>query len=206
MLSPFHFASPSKKRSLDSFSVEQIRKERIALEQAEARIMRDIDDIEEQKSELFQKGAQVSSDRQKIQLARKIKELDGLVRSRDKQLQVIGKNMRVITGFTQMKENQALLRKLGMLDLVNKTDLTELQRMVEQSAVDGQFQIDKLAEISASMEQMENSLESDSKDEETLAIVEAMNRAAEVSLTRYDVDTESKATEPCDLKVGAAQS
>ena len=66
---------PVSNRTLESVTAEEIRMERIKVEQTEARISREIEQLEKQKEEFFAKGVGCGSDRQKLQYARKVREL-----------------------------------------------------------------------------------------------------------------------------------
>jgi|GEM_PF-942874 hypothetical protein len=169
---------PVSNRTLESVTAEEIRMERIKVEQTEARISREIEQLEKQKEEFFAKGVGCGSDRQKLQYARKVRELDGQVRARDQQLTLISRNLRVLHGIAQLKDNQRVLRDLGMEGLVNKMNLEDLQRYVEQATVEGQFQMDKFGEVIVALEGAENVFAVGKEDADTLAIVEAMNQMA----------------------------
>jgi len=122
------------------------------------------------------------SDRQKLQYARKIKELDAQVQARDQQLALISRNLRVLNGISQLKENERVLRDLGMESLVNSMDLTELQNFVEKATVEGQFRMDKFNEILGALDSAEGVYKFESDDSDTLAILDAMNRASDMKV------------------------
>ena len=56
-------------------------------------------------------------------------------------------------------------------------DLADLQRFVEAATVEGQFQMDKFEHILGTLEDYDLDTAGASEDADTLAIVEAMNRA-----------------------------
>ena len=66
-----------------------------------------------------------------------------------------------------------------MEGLVNKMDMTELQGYVERATVEGQFQMDKFNEILGALDSAEGVYKFESDDSDTLAILDAMNRAAD---------------------------
>jgi hypothetical protein len=180
----FSSRGPVSGRTLQSLSPDEVRRERIKVEQTEVRLNREIDELEQQKEELFARGVKQGSDRQKLQLARKIREVDGLVKARDQQLSLISRNLRVLNGIAQLKENERVLRDLGMEGLVNKMDLTELQTLVEQATVEGQFQMDRFNEILGALDNAEGVYQTGAEDEETLAILEQMQAASALELDR----------------------
>jgi hypothetical protein len=168
------------RQTLQNVSAEDIRREKIKVEQTENRVTREIEELEQQKEALFSKGVSAGSDRQKLQYARKIKELDAQVQARDQQLALISRNLRVLNGIAQLKENERVLRDLGMEGLVNKMDLTELQTYVEKATVEGQFHMEKFNEILGALQSAEGVYKFESDDADTLAILDQMNRAADL--------------------------
>jgi hypothetical protein len=173
-----------KKRlpSLQELDPETIRRERIRIEQTEQKIAKRIEELEGEKAALFTKGVGCTSDRQRMQIARKIKELDGVIRSKDQMLAMISKNQRVLQGMAQIKDLTHLLGELGMEGLVGKMDLVELQSYIEQTTVEGQFQIERFAGLVESLDGAEAAFQTSGSDDETLAIMEAMSAAGQRSV------------------------
>lgn len=165
-------------QTLESVSSEDLRRERIRIEQNETLIGRAIEELEQKKAEFFRKGVESVSDRQKVQIARKVQELDSEVQARDKQLALISKNLRVINGLAQLKENRRILQDLGMDGLISKMDLEELQSYVEDATIEGQFQMERFTGLLNSLDDAESVYGVPNEDADTLAIVEAMNQAA----------------------------
>lgn len=180
------------KQNLHNVTAEEIRRERIKVEQTEARVNREIEELEKQKEAFFAKGVQCGSDRQKLQYARKVKELDAQVEARDRQLSLISRNLRILNGVSQLKENERVLRDLGMEGLVNKMDLAELQEYVEKATVEGQFQMDKFNEILSSLDSAEGVYQAEADDADTLTILDAMNRASEYTPQKTVADIDEK--------------
>ena len=164
------------KKRLDSVTVEELRRERIRLEQVEQRVGREIDELETRKKDLFAKGKDESSQRQQIALARKIKELDASAQAKDRQLAMISRQLRILAGLTAIKENQSLVKELGVSSIISRMDLEELQRFVEKATVEGQFQMERFAQILKTVEPPEGA-ELAAEDADTLAIVAAMQEA-----------------------------
>jgi len=178
----FGSAGKVSRQTLQKVSPEDIRREKIKVEQTETRVTREIEELEKQKEAFFVKGVNARSDRQKLQYARKIKELDAQVQARDQQLALISRNLRVLNGISQLKENERVLRDLGMESLVNSMDLTELQNFVEKATVEGQFRMDKFNEILGALDSAEGVYKFESDDSDTLAILDAMNRASDMKV------------------------
>ena len=142
-------------KTLQSVSPEDIRREKIKVEQTENRVTCEIEELEKQRDAIFSKGVDAGSDRQKLHFARKVKELDAQVQARDHQLALISRNLRVLNGISQLKENERVVGDLGMEGLVNTMDLMELQSYVEKATVEGQFQMDKFNEILGALDSAE---------------------------------------------------
>jgi len=168
----------SGRKKLDKVSTDELRRERIRLDQVEQRIGREVDELEARKKELFVKGRDESSQRQQIALARKIKELDASAQAKDRQLAMISRQMRILAGLQILKENRALVKDLGVSSIVSKMDLEELQKFVEKATVEGQFQMERFAQILKTIETPEG-MELAGEDGDTLAIVAAMQEARE---------------------------
>ena len=177
------------KKRLDRITIEELRKERLSLEQVEQRITREVDGIETQKRDLFVKGRDEASQRQQVMLARKIKELDARAQAEDRELAVLSKQLRILSGFAIIKENQSLVKDLGVSSIISKMDLAELQTYVERATVEGQFQMERFAEILKTLESPDG-MEMAGEDDDTLAIVAAMQEArdAEIDSPEAGVD------------------
>jgi hypothetical protein len=166
-----------KAKTLESVSTDELRRERIRIEQEEARQIKKLDELERDKQGLFEKGTDEPSQRQQIIVARKIKELDQQARNYDQTLKLLSRQLRIISGFLHVKENKALLEKTAVSSLLAKMDLADLQRFVEAATVEGQFQMDKFEHILTTLEDYDLDTTATSEDADTIAIVEAMNRA-----------------------------
>ncbi|MBN1917825.1 MAG: hypothetical protein JW889_07950 [Verrucomicrobia bacterium] len=166
-----------KAKTLESISSDELRRERIRIEQEEARHIKKLDELERDKQSLFEKGTDEPSQRQQIIVARKIKELDQQGRNYDQTLKLLSRQLRIISGFLHVKENKALLEKTAVSSLLAKMDLADLQRFVEAATVEGQFQMDKFEHILTTLEDYDLDSTAASEDTDTIAIVEAMNRA-----------------------------
>ena len=168
-----------RKKTIDQIEPDELRRERIKLEQTETRATREIEQLEKQKEDFFRKGVEGGSQRQKLQIARKIKELDAQVKSKDKQLALISKNLRVLNGFAQLKENQKLLEDLGVSGLLSKMDMDELQEYVERATVEGQFQMERFTGLLDTLESGDALDNISAEDADTRAILEAMESASQ---------------------------
>lgn len=181
LASLFKISPSNAKNTLKRLDPERLRRERIKAEQAENQVNNSIEQQEQLKAELFAKGVDCASDRQKTQYARKIKQVDGQIRAHERHLSLVNRNIRVISGLVQIKENEQLLRKLGMDNLINDMDLSELHQWVEEATIEGRFQMEKFEEVLGAIAGAEEVYEfEDPTDEETQSVVAAMGEAAEL--------------------------
>ncbi len=170
----------SKKQTLGSVDPEQLRRERIRVEQTELKFDREIEDLEKQKEELFRKGLEGSSDRQRVQIARKIKQLDAMIKAKDHQLALLSKNLQVLNTVVQLKENERMLKDLGLEGVINKLDLSEVQSFIERATIEGQFQMERFSKILKSAADADSLYESnDQEDTDIQSILSVFQTASE---------------------------
>ncbi len=171
--------SNDKTKTLDDLTLDDLRRERIRLEQEEKKLIRQVEELETQKRELFLQGTQESSSRKQVILARKIKELDVQSLNIDKNLQFFSKQLRILNGFIQLKENERILSQSGISKLISGVDLQTLQNYVDRATVDGVFHMDKFEEILSVMEESYEAAGGPGEDEDIMEIVREMQRVSE---------------------------
>ena len=179
-------------KSLEDLPLDDLRREKIRLDQEEAKLIRDVDKIETQKKELFLKGKDESSQRQQMIIARKIKELDAQAKNMDRQLEFLSRQLRIVNGFMQLKENQRYLRESGLIGVLGKIDLEQLQEYVDKASIDGGFQMDKFAAILGTMEDGQQVLGQPAQDNDVLEIVRLMQQAKEAEASPESVEDSFK--------------
>lgn len=182
----------SKGKSLDDLPLDDLRREKIRLDQEEAKLIRDVEKVEAQKKDLFQKGVNESSQRQQMIVARKIKELDAQAKNMDRQLEFLSRQLRIVNGFMQLKENQRYLKESGLIGVLGKIDLEELQEYVDKASIDGGFQMDKFAAILGTMEEGQQVLGQPQADEDVMEIVRLMQQAKEAQSSPESVEESFK--------------
>lgn len=166
-----------RKRSIERVPLDELRREKIRLDQEEAKLAHRITEIESKKQTLFQRGKDEPSQLQQMLIARKIKEMDVQAKNLDKNMRLFSRQLRIVNGFIQVKENHRLLKEAGLGHLINKMDMEKLQRYVEQATIDGHFQMDKLTEVLSRLEEIDHLTQDFQEDSDILAIVEAMQEA-----------------------------
>lgn len=166
-----------RKRTLADIGLDELRRERIGLEQEESKVIGRIEGLEQQKLQLFMRGKDEASELQRRMLANKIKELDAQAKSLSQNLAFISRQLRIINGFTQLKENERLLQMSNVSSLISRMDLSELQTFVDRASLEGVFQMDKFKEILGTLEEGEQVVGETEADEDVAAIMRAFEEA-----------------------------
>ena len=167
----------ARKKRLEDISLDDLKRERIRLDQEEKKYSRRIEEIEEDKKRLFMEGKDETSQRKQTILARKIKEKDAEAKNVDRNLQFFSRQLRIINGFVQLKENQRILQQSGISAIISNVDLQELQIYVDQATIDGVFHLDKFADILGTLEGSDKVIGPVKEDKDIMAIVAAMQEA-----------------------------
>lgn len=161
----------SKKQTLAGLQLDELRKARVQLEREQSRVLRQIDDIEEQKSTLDAKGRAERSVRKQKLLAQQMLQLEAQAKHHDRNLALFSKQLRIVDGFIFLKENQRMLANTPLGAILNSMDAAELQAYVDQATIDGSFQLDKLNQLLGVFEEEEALFKSDEEDERVASIV-----------------------------------
>jgi hypothetical protein len=174
---------------LEDVKLDDLKREKVRLDQEERKLLSDIRDIESQKQKLFQDGVQNVSQREQIVLARRIKELDVQAANMDRMLQSISKQTRTLNGLVQIKERFRLNTESGLASMLTNLDLSELVTYIDTASVDGEFHMTKLDDILRAMEQAEAVSPQYSEDNDVLEIVKQMQMARETGEIAGILDT-----------------
>ncbi len=166
-----------RKRNLGSITTDELRMEKIRLEQEQAKMSRKVEELERQKQSLFLRGKDEPSERQRRILATKIKELDVQAHNMDRQLEFVSKQLRIVNGFTQIKENERLLQQLGISSIISRMDIATLQRYVESASVEGQFHMEKFQQVLSTLEDTEKLVGPPEEEKDITEIMRAMEEA-----------------------------
>ncbi len=139
------------KRSIEKIGKDELRIEKIRLDQEEKKLVQRVDDIERNKKKLFEEGVKEGSERKQVILARKIKELDSQAAHYDRQLRTIGHQLRVMNGLIMIKEQVGM--STDKRALVEKMPIEELALYVEQATVKGEFAQERILDILNTVEE-----------------------------------------------------
>lgn len=135
-------------RTLDEVSEEELRRERVRLEQQEKKFVKEIDELEAQKKSLFAEGqAAAGSVHRQRSIAQRIVGLDGQVKLTDRKLRTITKQLQAINNFLHLKQSKRELEGSGLFSIINSMDLEELDTWIESASIDGELNMDKLEDM-----------------------------------------------------------
>jgi hypothetical protein len=167
------------KASLDDLSLDDLRREKVRLDQEERRYLGRVRELEKQKRIFFEEGVRSASEREQKVAARKIKELDVEATSMDRTLDAISKQTRIINGLLQVKERYRFTNESGVSSLLKDIDLQDLIVYIDKSSVDGEFQSDKFEELIQALEESDAVAPGLKEDRDVQDIVTQMQKARE---------------------------
>lgn len=169
-----------KKRSIEDVPVEELKREKVRMEQEERKLLNEIRTLEAQKRSLFDEGVRKASEREQRVLARRIKELDAQSNNYDRMLQSISKQMRVLNGLVQVKERIRMDKEWGIAGLVSNLNLEDLMTYVSEASVNGEFNMNMFDDVLNVLEK--NDLSPNfQEDEDVLDIMREMQMAREAA-------------------------
>ena len=168
--------APEKVR-LEDLTLDDLRREKVRLDQEERKLLARLREIEKRKKALFNEGVRNSSEREQRAIARRIKDLDVESRNLDRLLQVISKQQRILNGLIQIKESARVMQETGISHILKEIDLQDLIMYIDQASVDGEFHLDKFDELIGALEQADALSPEITEDEDVLDIVRAMQEA-----------------------------
>lgn len=172
------FGRKTKKTGLESLSQEQLARQRIRLAHEEQRKTKEIEQLEQQKETLFRDGTGAVSDRQRLALARKIKEVDGLIQARDKELCLLARNLQAVHSLSQLSESQRTVSTLGLEKILKNVDLDAVKDYVDRLSAENELTSNRFTSLTQSLTSFDSVTGNGTDDADTLAIVEAMHKAA----------------------------
>jgi len=168
-----------KVANLEDLKLDDLRREKIRLEQEERKMLANLREVEAQKRKLFEEGVRNASEREQRAVARRIKELDMQSHNMDRMMQTVSKQMRIINGLIQVKERARLMAESGISSILKDIDLQDLIIYIDKASVDGEFHMDKFDELLRTLEQADAISPQMSEDQDVLDIVKQMQMARE---------------------------
>jgi len=177
-----------KKRSIEDVPVEELKREKVRMEQEERKLLNEIRTLEAQKRSLFDEGVRKASEREQRVFARRIKELDAQSNNYDRLLQSISKQMRVLNGLVQIKERIRMDKEWGIAGLVSNLNLEDLMAYVSEASVTGEFNMNMFDDVLNVLEKNDVFSPNFQEDEDVLEIMKEMQMAREAADVPEELD------------------
>lgn len=170
--------------TLEKVSIDDLRLDKIKLEQMEKRLVRRVDKAENGKESAFQLALKTDSNQRQKIYARKIKELDAEVQGVQRQLQQLSRQIRVVNGLLMVKEI-AISDTSQNLTVINQLSLSELTNYITQATASGELNQELLQELVATVEEGvsvlgDGSFEDDGDVEDILAVIQRTREGADL--------------------------
>lgn len=163
-----------KKTKLRRISLEDLRLERLRIEQEQKRIVDELERLDREKQSLFLQGKDNPAMREI--LAGKIRENHLAAESLRARLAFFSQQMRFVNGLIRIKENEGYWKTQGLWDRIWKIGSDTLQEYIDESMLKEQFQREKFAELLKGMEAPVEARVPE-EDKAIVAIVEQMAEA-----------------------------
>jgi len=156
--------------------LEDLRRERISLEQHESKFVKQISTLAEKKDNLFRKGTESTSQEEQEILARKMFELGSRSQGIKSTLVLVQKHIRVVNGMINLKESEQLLKTLGLSSIINKMKGVELEKWILKQNIDTGITHEKLTDFAQLIDEGQNQAVVAEEDEGLRAIVSSMQK------------------------------
>ncbi|HOU23285.1 MAG TPA: hypothetical protein PKW05_08970 [Anaerolineae bacterium] len=166
-----------RKVTLDSISLDELKREKARLELDERKHASRIDELEEEKKRLFMEGAREASTHKKGVLAGKIQEREADIKNVVRNLGVFSKQLRMVNWLIQIKTDRSLIEETGIIDIIAHLDLPELQKYFEKATVDGIVQMDRLTDMLRMADKSAEFAPLQPEDKDRQALIAAMEKA-----------------------------
>ena len=169
------------KATLDDITLDELKHEKVRLDQEERTMIIELRKLEAEKQELFKEGVRNPSELEQRVIARRIKGLDAKSHNLDSMLKSISKQAQIIDGLVQIKDRARLTKESGLTGIIGTLDLDELVTYIRTASVDGEFQINKFDEILDRMGIADKLSPQISEDKDVMDIVRQMQLAREAA-------------------------
>ena len=194
------FKKSTDKRTLDDISEDELRRERVRLEQQEKKFVKEIDELEDQKKKLFNEGQQsAGSVHKQRSIAQRIVGVDRQVKLTDRKLRAISKQLQAVNNFLHLKQSRRELEGSGLFSMINSMDLEELDTWIEGASIDGELNMNRLEDMLRRVNSSMDLAEPIADDSEIAAIMEMFQQGDSLdslaSLDEVEDDRENRLTE-----------
>ena len=146
------FLRRGKKVTLDQVSEDELRQERIRLDQQQAKLIHRIEALSREKERLFQQGLKEPSRERRQVLALKLKEKDAEIQHLQRQVQTLSHQIRIVNGILMVKMELATMGE-NRSSLLSRIPLGELAAFIERATVQAEFGREQIREMLKAVEE-----------------------------------------------------
>jgi len=171
------------KATLEQIKEDDLKREKVRLDQEERKMLAELREIESQKRKLFEQGVATANEREQRVIARRIKEVDLEAADKDRMLQGISKQMRIINGLIRVKMDARMMAESGLTSVLQQIDMGDLVTYIDKASVDGEFSMNKFDEMLIKLEQANAISPQMSEDQDVLDMVNTFNKVREAGET-----------------------
>lgn len=139
------------RRTLDKVALDEIRHERINLDQKEREFIQQIQKLEREQKELLDAGIKEPSQHMKMVYAGKVTEKDAEIRMNEKVLQSLRHQARIVNGLNMVKKWSQITSQ-DKSRLLNRLSLAEVTKWIHDKTVDGEFKDEYFEELGGALE------------------------------------------------------
>ncbi|MDO4551055.1 MAG: hypothetical protein Q4C96_07370 [Planctomycetia bacterium] len=150
------FRGTQKQKTLADVSVDDLNRERITCQTELNKVEKEREKLQRDEEQLKSEYASATKDFQKKSIARKIQDVRTQQRQVEGWITRVNQNLRVVNNFLMIKKNQAFYERAGVLTLLNEMDVSDIERVINESVVNGTLSNEKLVEV---LQAQENGLE-----------------------------------------------
>lgn len=180
-------------------TAQDIRIEKIRLEQREKKMASEIEGMAKEKEDLFRKGAGTTSKSLRMIYARKFEESTKRLQLMERESIRLGKEVRVITALNHVYEHTRGSGGERLLAKLTDGQIMDIMRMIDSDDIKGELFNEKLDQMMGLVEASDsNKEEIGAEGQELLGIWEKMDEGAmelEEGLKKADEETKKKSKE-----------
>lgn len=152
---PFWVPAKQKKQSISDLNAEDLRKERLSLENEERRLAGDIakaGNTRELALQEYHTARENGESHQAKLIARRIKNIDDQLRGLDFRHNALNKQQRMASGLIVLKDNEEFITRIAGSSRINSMDMVELQSWIEQATEEGELTMERLEDMIGTMD------------------------------------------------------
>jgi hypothetical protein len=180
-------------------TAQDIRIEKVRLEQREKKMASDIQNLQKEKEELFRKGAETGSKSLRTVYARRFEETTKRLQLLERESIRLWKEVRVITALNHVFEHTRGSGGERLLARLSDKQVTDVMRLIDSDDIKGQLFSEKLDEMLGLVEAADTAKEPVGPEgEEILRVWEKMDEGKmefEEGLKQADEETKKKSKE-----------